>query len=376
MSKFLSLIFNTSFEYMNYLRKLVSIKSDENGDEIINYLFEYFQGKVEDIKIIKNQENEHKSILIGFNTKLKNCSPIVLSGHLDTVIPNYELYNTDPFILTEIDGKNYGLGSIDMKSFMAIIMENVEQLKEKTEPIIGCFTTDEETEFICIRNVVEEMKKLNIYPKFTIVGEPTSSHIHIVSKGFLCCQIKFYGKACHSSIPQNGINSIYALAKFVSFIEENQKKYTDLTSNAGVVSGGEIVNKVPDYAVLTIDIRSNYKDEIDRFFSEIENKAIQIEHEYNGIKIVIEKFLFIPPLQNQNNEKINEIAKCLNIEIGEFSGGCEGGYYTKYSGDAVIFGVGDLSLAHKPNEYVKNEDFDRYPSLLFELIEKINYYYK
>lgn len=360
---------------MNHLKKLVSIKSDENGEEIINYLYEYFQGKVEDIKILKNEENEFKSLLIGFNTKLENCSPIVLSGHLDTVIPNYELYETDPFVLTEKNSKNYGLGTIDMKSFMAIIMDNVEQLKRKAEPIIGCFTTDEETRFICIQNCIREMKRLNIQPKFTIVGEPTSSTIQTVSKGFLGCKIKFHGKACHSSIPQNGINAIYALAKFVSFIEENQNKYINLTSNAGVVSGGEIINKVPDYAVLTFDIRSNYNEEIEKFYEEIELKIIELEREYNGIKIVIEKFLTVPPLENQNNSKIHEIAKNMNIEVGEFSGGCEGGHYTKYSGDAVIFGVGDLGLAHKPNEYVENDEFEKYPSLLFKLIDEINRYY-
>lgn len=72
-----------------------------------------------------------------------------------------------------------------------------------------------------------------------------------------------------------------------------------------------------------------------------------------------------------NNKKIGDIAKECNIKIESFSGGCEAGYYTAYSGDAIIFGVGDLSLAHKPNEYVVLEEYKNYESKLLEVLKCI-----
>ena len=116
------------------LKELVKINSYENKYKIIEYLKNRFKFNSEEIKIIKNKENDNESILIGINTKLKDIEPIVLSGHIDTVAPDFEKYKTNPFELTEIDGKAYGLGSIDMKSFVAIILDKIEQLKTLNWP--------------------------------------------------------------------------------------------------------------------------------------------------------------------------------------------------------------------------------------------------
>jgi hypothetical protein len=55
---------------MENLKQLVAIKSDKNGDEIIQYLNMRFTQLAQEIKIIKNKENNNKSILIGLNTPL------------------------------------------------------------------------------------------------------------------------------------------------------------------------------------------------------------------------------------------------------------------------------------------------------------------
>ena len=111
---------------MNNLKKLIKINSYENKDEIIEFLVKELKNKAKEIKIVTNKENTNKSLLIGINTQLADCFPIVLSGHLDTVSPSFEEYETDPFELTEKDGKFYGLGSIDMKSFAAVILDKFD----------------------------------------------------------------------------------------------------------------------------------------------------------------------------------------------------------------------------------------------------------
>ena len=70
------------------LRELVKIPSNENCDEIIKYLKNKFEEKAEEILILKNKENDDKSIIVGINTKLKDVEPIVLTGHIDTVQPH------------------------------------------------------------------------------------------------------------------------------------------------------------------------------------------------------------------------------------------------------------------------------------------------
>ena len=295
--------------------------------------------------------------------------PIVLSGHIDTVGPDLQKYETNPYELVVKNGKAYGLGSIDMKSFVAVILDNLDKIKRCKQPVVLAFTTDEETNLYCIENVIEKFKELKITPKFTIIGEPTNCEIQTKANGCYEFEVEVFGKSCHSSKPQNGINAICIVAKIISYIEEEQQKYQNITANCGVIKGGDIINRVPDYARLNFDIRGTNMDFIKRFVYNVVCKIKKLKKEYLGCKITIKKTLEIPPLQDKENEMINDIAKKLQLKLGEFAGGCEAGYYQKYSGDAILFGVGDLNLAHKPNEYVVIKEYEYYSNKFLELID-------
>jgi len=225
-----------------------------------------------------------------------------------------------------------------------------------------------------IELMIENFKEMGIKPEVTVVGEPTSGLFSLTANACYEYSVAFYGKACHSSNINDGINAICACAKLVTFIENRQKNY-NLTSNCGVVSGGEVVNKVPDFAELTFDIRSIFANDIDMFISDIEKYIDTIKKEYNGINIEFKNTLKIPAFNMLDNEKLQNISKETNIDIKPFIGGCEAGYYTNYCGDALIFGVGDLILAHKPNEYVVIEEYLSYSQKLMEVLRLITKYY-
>lgn len=357
---------------MKYLKKLVSIKSDENCDEILNYLKSELMHRVKELKILGEEE---KILIAGLNTKLNNIEPVILSGHIDTVRPNMQLYNTNPYELTIINNKGYGLGSIDMKSFVAVILQRLDELNNFDIPIVLALTTDEETKLNSIKLMIDYFKEMNIKPKFTIVGEPTNNEICLSSSACFEYSIMFYGKSAHSSKISEGINSICACAKMISFIEQTQKKYR-LSSNCGVVNGGEVVNKVPDFTELLFDVRSIYAYDINSFINDINRFINKLLVEYNGISIDLKNKLTIPVFNMKDNEKLLNISKKLKIQIGTFSGGCEAGYYANYCGDCIIFGVGDLSLAHKPNEFVDVNEYGIYSNKLLEVLNciKENYF--
>lgn len=292
----------------------------------------------------------------------------MLSGHIDTVGPDLQKYETNPYELVVKNGKAYGLGSIDMKSFAAVILDNLDKIKSCKQPVVIAFTTDEETNLYCVENVIEQFKELKIKPKLTIVGEPTNCEVQTKANGCYEFEVEVFGKSCHSSKPKNGINAICIMAKIISFIEEEQQKYQDLTSNCGVINGGDIINRVPDYAKLNFDVRATNLDYINGFLQAIKNEVVKLEQEYGGSNITIKKTLEIPPLQDKKSKIINNIAKSLNLNLGEFAAGCEAGYYQKLGGDAILFGVGDLNLAHKPNEYVVIKEYEYYSNKFLELI--------
>lgn len=72
---------------------------------------------------------------------------VLLIGHLDTVDVS-DRWKTDPFTPTEIDGKVYGRGAMDMKGGLAAILETLTyyaaHLDEISGNILACFVADEE----------------------------------------------------------------------------------------------------------------------------------------------------------------------------------------------------------------------------------------
>lgn len=292
----------------------------------------------------------------------------MLAGHIDTVSADLEKYQTNPYELVIKDGKGYGLGSIDMKSFTAIILDQIEEIKKLSIPVVLALTTDEETRLLCIKNVIAKFKALDLKPRLTIVGEPTCSQFNTSANGCYEFEIEIFGKSCHSSTPQNGINSICILAKLVSYIESLQKDFS-LTSNCGIISGGDVVNRVPDRAKLTFDIRSTYAEQVNVFLSLVQEKIRLLKDEYEGCEITLCKTLEIPPLQDKQNSLIYTFAQENNLQLNKFNGGCEAGYFQQYCGDAILFGVGDLALAHKPNEYVVLSEYQQYSQSLMNFLK-------
>ncbi len=72
---------------------------------------------------------------------------LVLSGHTDTVPYNAERWTDDPFVLTEREGRLYGLGTADMKGFFAAALHAVARFDPATirQPITILGTADEES---------------------------------------------------------------------------------------------------------------------------------------------------------------------------------------------------------------------------------------
>lgn len=72
---------------------------------------------------------------------------VLLIGHLDTVGVS-DRWDTDPFVPTEIDGKVYGRGAMDMKGGLAAILETLTYYAAHRDTfrgkILACFVADEE----------------------------------------------------------------------------------------------------------------------------------------------------------------------------------------------------------------------------------------
>lgn len=358
---------------IKYLKELVSIKSYDTKEnkEIVAYLEKEFSKCATEILKVKNTINNKENLLVGLNCNLKNLSnAIVLSGHIDTVVADEKSYLTNPYQAVEKDGKIYGLGSIDMKSFFAVILNKAEKLKKLNKPVVIAITSDEETDFEGVFQLTTKMKELGIVPKLSIIGEPTSSNICSESNSCFEYEINITGKSCHSSNPNNGVNANYILAKLLNIVEKLNGKLMGTTISSNVVSGGEKVNIISDNAKMVFDIRTNSLQKCDKLISIISKNIKKLEKKYKGSKIVLENQMKILPLEYKNPKLIETLCKKFNLENNKFIGGCEAGYYQQLGGDAFVFGVGDLALAHKPNEFASISEFEKYQDLLVSILKE------
>ena len=357
------------------LSELVNISSFDlkQNKKIINYLTSRFEPFADEIVKLKTPASNKENLLIGINTKLNNVSnAVVLSGHIDTVVASEAEWKTNPCKLTNVSGRVYGLGVIDMKCFFASIIDNIQQIKKLNIPTIIAVSSDEETNLFGIKQITTYFKQNKITPRFTIIGEPTSLKICTSSKSCYEYKVQIKGKSCHSSQPENGINSVFVAAKLISEIEELSLCLEGTTLNVGVVSGGSMINIVPDNAEIKFDIRSKTKKGLKEALSMVKQKIKKLKNQYAGAEIKITQTLAIPALENLKDSFVTSFAKNNNIELNEFLGGAEAGYFQELGGKAILFGAGDLNLAHKPNEYLKISAFEKYNKLLLKMLQLLS----
>lgn len=354
------------------IENLVGIKSYDSTQniEIIDYIICRLKQYCKEIIKIKNPDFENKfNLLIGVNTELKNVdNAIILAGHIDTVPANEDMYNTNPYQATRVDDKIYGLGIIDMKSFFASIIENIETISNLSHPIILAITCDEETNLLGVNEVIKMLKILNIKPKLTIVGEPTNLSVCTESKSCYEYKIEIAGKSCHSSNPANGVNAIYIATKLTEYIERLSRKFKNTTLSVGKINGGEAINIVPSYCSISFDIRTNKLNIQEKCLQMLNKKISTINKMYKDSKISLNNLLAIPPLENKKDTIVREIINKFNLTENAFVGGCEAGYYQSVGGASILFGVGDIALCHKPNEFMAITDYNKYTALLLEML--------
>lgn len=120
------------------------------------------------------------------------------------------------------------------------------------------------------------------------------------------------------------------------------------------------------------DIRSLNNESIEKLLCVISRNIKKLEKKYNGVKIELNQELSILPLENIKPKTIKNLCKDLELEENSFVGGCEAGYYQKLGGNAIVFGVGNLDLAHKPNEFAEIQELSSYYDKLESIINLVN----
>jgi acetylornithine deacetylase len=195
---------------------------------------------------------------------------ILFEVHQDTV--PVEGMTVPPFGGEIRDGRVFGRGACDVKGGMAVMLGTLQRLQKDRLPgarVVLALTVDEEHTFLGVQKLMEkgggELAQLcGARPDLAIIAEPTDLRIVEAHKGVSRWLLTTKGVPCHSSRPEMGQNAIYRMAKVLTILEEHAGTLSSRpgdpvlgpgTLSVGRIQGGISVNTVPDRCAIEIDRR-------------------------------------------------------------------------------------------------------------------------
>jgi len=145
----------------------------------------------------------------------------VLSAHTDCVPVDGQDWATDPFALTEKDGKLFGRGTTDMKSFSAVVLASLPEFQRRglKVPLHVALSYDEERGLIGVRRLIADMLETGIRPAGFVDGEPTSMRIVAAHKGKRSYRCRVEGLAAHSSLAPTGVNAVEYAGAVIAMLQ-------------------------------------------------------------------------------------------------------------------------------------------------------------
>jgi len=281
---------------------------------------------------------------------------LILAGHTDTVPYDEERWQHNPFKLSEDNGKLYGLGTSDMKAFLALAIEaalNFTQ-SEYQQPLIILATCDEETTMAGAKALVEAGKPA---ARYALIGEPTGMQPIRMHKGIMMEAIRVTGLAGHSSNPAYGHNALEAMHKVIAELmlwrDELQQQYTNNlfevpvpTMNFGHIHGGDNPNRICGACELHIDIRPLPGMNLHELRNEL-NARLQKVMPGHGFKLQTRPLFSGTPAMETPAESalVKAAEKLTGFSAGSVAFGTEAPYLTELGIDTIVLGPG-ISRRH------------------------------
>ncbi len=352
---------------------------DQGNRNVINALANWLENLGFATEIQPLNSDGSKANLIA--TLGQGSSGLVLAGHTDTVPFDESGWNSDPFKLTEADDRLYGLGTADMKSFFALIIEAIRDLdlSRLQQPLIILATADEETS-------MSGAKALNAShfsgTRFVLIGEPTGLNPVRMHKGMMMEAITLTGLSGHSSNPALGNSALEAMHMVMTELLKwrdqlqtaNNNPLFEIpvpTMNLGHIHGGDNPNRICGHCELQIDIRPLPGMSLTDLRSELEQR---LQKTLAGTMVTYETLaLFdgVPAVETSADSKLVKAVEKLTgspAEAVAFS--TEAPFYNRLGMDSVVLGPGHINQAHQPNEYLAIEQIKPTVSLIRNLVKQ------
>ena len=306
-----------------------------------------------------------------------DAPPILLSGHMDTVVPGKGVKVRFEDGVFRSDG-NTILGSDD-KSALAIVLEVMDVVRENNlpcPPVDVVFSVCEEVGLMGAKHL-----DLSLFDaKFGYVLDSTDTE-GIVTRAPSANKITatVYGRAAHAgAAPEKGISAILAASRAIAGLELGRID-DETTCNLGLISGGAATNIVPEYVEVHGEARSQDVDKLDRVTRGIveafETACADMRQEGDDLpraEVVVEQDF--PNTNIPEDHPVIVLARKAAEKLGlpmksrTIGGGADANILFGKGIAAGVIGTG-MTDVHTLNESIKLQDMVNCARLVLEILQ-------
>ncbi len=307
---------------------------------------------------------------------------LILNGHVD-VVPTgpEELWHESPWSGSIKNRKIYGRGSTDMKGGLSAAIFAVQILqkigfKPNGNVMVQSVVGEESGGCGTLTNIVKEYSA-----DAAVILEPTSLKISPIQSGALTFRLTIPGRATHAAMRWDGVSAIEKFNLIHQSILEFEKerhqsfdiKYYESKDrvapiNIGTIKGGEWHSTVPETVVaegrLGVFPGESAQDARDTFETHL--KTISETDDWLKENLPIVEWFegqFESGKTDINHPLIQSLSDCYHQTTGDVpiiegvTYGSDLRLFTNHAHiPAVLFGPGDVRLAHAANEYVEIDE--------------------
>jgi len=366
------------------LRDLVAIPSVSwmSNQPVIDYAMKRLDPKAWKIRLYpyRDRAGISKNNLVAITKSQGGSKPeLALVCHTDTV-------PFDPAWKEAINpkvrnGKLYGRGSCDVKGFLACVLASVSRLdvRRLSKPLALVLTADEEVGCVGAKYLA---RKKALMARHTIIGEPTGLRPVRAGKGYALAEILVRGKEAHSAFPSEGRSAIYDAARVVAGLERIAKRLTArknpsfnppfTTLNAGVIQGGTAKNIVPGECRITVEWRPISGQDPQWAAELIREELGRLARAYPGLDARLDVQRLDPPFDPSATTHLAILLESLTHRRSTtVSFGTEAAHFDALTSEVVVFGPGDMAVAHKTGEFVETSALSQCTAHLRAIIKKL-----
>jgi tripeptide aminopeptidase len=319
------------------------------------------------------------NLIAHFSGTARKATPILLSAHMDTVVPGEGIVPILDGDIVRTDGRTV-LGGDD-KSGVAIICEVLRVIKENNLPcsdVDVLFTICEEAGLIGAKCL--DVNRLRARTGL-VLDSDSVGFLFIKAPAANRMEFHVHGLEAHAGVcPEKGVNAIKVASEGIAQMSLGRIDH-ETTANIGVIEGGAAVNIVPNSVILKGEARSHSQEKLDRqtqhmlrclqdaaarqtlelpggrFIAKVEAK---IERDYDRMDV---------PEGAPIVQLVREAAKNLRLEIKTLAtgGGCDANVLNQKGLEVANLSTGMREI-HTVKEWLDLKDLNFSAQVVLEVL--------